>query len=381
MVNKTLRVYFDNAASCQADPKILGHYYAYASRFYANQEAAHQLAYELRQRIDLAATELSKALCAGKADVHWGHSGTDIFSLFGDFKAFQGGNIVSTAMEHPALLAALKRSGAEMREVKITNGQVDLEHLSKLLDKNTVLTSIHHVQSETGVIQDLCAIRKVINQQAAQSIFMSDTIQSAGKISIPWNEAELDIISISGHKIGAPACAALLLNSANKKLNAFIEYLKLCRKEYYTASRPEPAAVLALAQCLVKKQKEQSKDFDAISKINTLLRKKLPKLKLFNSKKIILTIPSEQASEYILHFIVPGYQSGVLVRMLSQESVYFSAGSACLSETDKPSATLSAMNFSKEDAYAGIRLSFCPQNNIRHAEIFLDKFQKALLDY
>ncbi|MCK4982439.1 MAG: aminotransferase class V-fold PLP-dependent enzyme [Victivallaceae bacterium] len=376
-----LRVYFDNAASCEPDPKILGHYYAYASRFYANQEAAHQLAYELRQKIDLAAIQLSKALCDKKTGVHGGHSGTDIFSLFGEFKGFQGGNIVSTAMEHPALISALKRTGAEIREVKITNGRVDPEHLSELLDQNTVLTSIHHVQSETGVIQDLAAIRKIINNHAPQSIFMSDTIQSAGKIPIPWNEAELDIISVSGHKIGTPACAALLFNTANQKLNAFAEYLKLCRKEYYTASRPEPTAILTLAQGVDKKCKEQAENFDKINKINTFLRKELLKLKLFNDKKIILTIPAKQASPYILHFIVPGYQSGVLVRMLSQESVYFSAGSACLSETDKPGAALSAMSFSREDAYAGVRLSFCPQNNMRHAEIFLEKFQKALLDY
>lgn len=376
-----LRVYFDNAASSQPDSEILGHYYAYASRFYANQEAAHSLAYYLREKINLAATQLSKVLCNIDTVIHWGHSGTDIFSLFSEFKNFQSGNIVTTPMEHPALLTALKRTGSEIREVKITDGRVDLEHLSELLDAETVLTAIHHVQSETGVIQDLTAIRKFINKHAPQSIFMSDTIQSAGKIPVPWTEAQLDIVSISGHKISAPACAALLLNSKNSKLNSFAEYLKLCRKEYYTASRPEPAAVLALAQAVAKKQKEQIKNFEKISKINSLLREELPKLKLFNDKKIIFTISPEQASPYILHFIVPGYQSGVLVRMLSNESVYFSAGSACLSETDKPSAALTAMNFKREDAYAGIRLSFCSQNNIKHAEIFIKKFQKALLDY
>jgi len=375
-MQSSLRIYFDNAAACEPDPKVLGHYYAYASRFYANQEAAHSLAYDLRVQLDLAATQLAKAVCAQEANVHWGHSGTDIFSLFGEFPAFQGGNIVTTAMEHPALLAALRRTGSEIREVKITDGRVDLGHLLELLDDKTVLTSIHHVQSETGIIQDLVGIRKVLTQTAPQSLFMSDTIQSAMKIKIPWNEAKLDIISVSGHKIGAPACAALLLNNKNLKLNAFVEYLKLCRKEYYTASRPEPAAILALAYAATQEKKP-----DDISKINTLLRNALPKLKLFNDKKIILTIPPENASKYILHFIVPGYQSGVLVRMLSQESVYFSAGSACLSETDKPSAALTAMNFTKEDTYAGVRLSFCPQNTIHHAELCLEKLQQALLDY
>jgi cysteine desulfurase len=380
MENK-LRVYFDNAASCQPDPKILGHYYAYASRFYANQEAAHSLAYNLRTQIELAETQLSQALCGQKTNVHWGYSGTDIFSLFSEFKGFQNGNIVTTPMEHPAMAAALMRTGSEIREVNITDGRIDLEHLSKQLDERTVLTSIHHVQSETGVIQDLAAVRKVIDKYAPQSVFMSDTIQSAGKIKIPWNEAKLDIISVSGHKIGAPACGALLLNNSNTTIKAFCEYLTLCRKKYYTAGRPEPAAILALAQCVVKEQAKLAENLAGINKINSFLRQELPKLKLINNKKIILTIPEENTSPYILHFIVPGYQSGVLVRMLSEESVYFSAGSACLSESDKPSVTLTAMEFNKEDAYAGIRLSFCLENTLNHAEIFIKKFQKALLNY
>ncbi len=376
-----LRIYFDNAASCLPDSEILGHYYAYASRFYANQEAAHQLAYDLRNKIDLAAKQLSNTLCAKNADVHWGHSGTDIFSLFSEFAGFQSGNIITSAMEHPALLSALKRTRAEIREVKISKGQIDLKNFASLLDEKTVLTSIHHVQSETGVIQDLVSIRQIINAQAPQSIFMSDTIQSAGKMQIPWNEAKLDIISLSGHKIGAAGSAALLLNTKNQKINNFSKYLKLCRKEYYTASRPEPAAVLALAYGVAKKYREQIENLNKISKINSFLRNKLLELKLFNDKKIIFTIPGKHASPYILHFIVPGYQSGVLVRMLSQESVYFSAGSACLSETGKSSTTLNAMNFSRDDAYAGVRLSFCPQNTMQHAEVFIRKFQQALLDY
>ncbi len=380
-MKSALRVYFDNAAACQPDPEVLGYYYAYASRFYANQEAAHRLAYDLREKIDFAGRQISRALCTENTWVHWGHSGTDIFSLFSEFKAFQRGNIVTTAMEHPALSSALRRTQAEIRIVKISDGRVDPEHLAELLDERTVLTSIHHVQSETGVIQELAAIRKIINKRARQSIFMADSIQSAGKIKIPWNDAELDIISVSSHKLGVPGGAALLLNSGNPQLNDFAEYLKLCRKEYYTASRPEPAAILALAQGIIKNYKEQTEKLSRLGGINNFLRGELVQLKLFNGKKIILTVPAEHASPYILHFIVPGYQSAILVRMLSKESVYFSAGSACLSETDKPSATLSAMNFKREEAYAGVRLSFSPQNTMPHAEIFLEKFQKALLDY
>ncbi|MDD5598432.1 MAG: aminotransferase class V-fold PLP-dependent enzyme [Victivallaceae bacterium] len=380
-MKSALRVYFDNAAAFQPDPKILGRYYAYAARFYENQEAAHSLAYKLRQKMELAAEQLANALLCKNAAVHWGCSGTGVFCLLGSFPGFKNGNIVTSPMEHPALTAALKRTGVEIREAKILRGRIDLEDLYEKLDRETVLTAIHHVQSETGIIQDLSAIRRVLDEKAPQSIFMSDTIQSAGKLEIPWTEAKLDIISVSGHKIGSAAAGALLLNRKKTQVNELAEYLKLCRGKYYSTSRPEPAAALALADGIARADKEKFKNLDQVNKINSFLHRELLNLKLSNNKKIIITVPPEVASPYILHFIVPGYQSGILVRMLSDESVYFSAGSACLSETGKPSAALIAMGFSKDDAYAGVRLSFSPQNTKKHAEIFLDKFQKALLNY
>lgn len=380
-MKRSLRVYFDNAAAFQPDPKILGHYYASASRFYENQEAAHSLAYGLRQKIDRAAEQLANALADKNAFVHWGHSGTGLFCLLGGFPGFKNGNIVTSPLEHPALTAALKRCGAEIREVKIRNGQIDPEHLAELLDEQTVLTAFHQVQSETGIIQDLPALRRIVDQKAPHCFFLSDTIQSAGKLDIPWAEAKLDIISVSGHKIGSANGGALLLNKKNPRTNKLLEYLQLCRKEYYTAGRPEPAAALALAQAGIKTYKEKAENLDRVNKINLFLRGELANFKLPNGGKIILTVPPETASPYILHFVVPGYQSGVLVRTLSEESVYFSAGSACLSETGKPSAALLAMGFNKNDAYAGVRLSFSPQNTLRHAEIFLDKFQHAVKTY
>jgi cysteine desulfurase len=385
MVNKPMenisRIYFDNAASSMPDQDIIAYQYSFSSSFYANQEAVHQLAYNLRKKIDFAEKNVSRILCGEENFVQWGNSGTDIFNLLSGFEGFKKGNIITSPMEHPALNAALRRTGAEIRLVKIKDGQINLDDFKKLIDKNTLLTAFHHIQSETGIIQPLVEIRKIINECSSQCLFMSDTIQSATKIPIPWKEAELDIISISGHKIGASEGAALIFNKNKPILNELNQYFKLCRKKYYTAGRPNPATVLALSHGIAKKMKEQNKNLDRIKTINSLLRKNLAGLKLFNKKNIIFTVPEEKASPYILHFIVPGYQSAVLVRMMSKEKIYFSSGSACQAETNEPSPALTAMNLKKEDAFAGVRLSFSSENTISEAEIFVEKFQKALLDY
>lgn len=375
------RIYFDNAAAAMPDAKTLAEQYVFASRFYANQEAGHSLGYELRKHLEKAEIRISRALCGEGTFVHWGESGTDIIRLFSDFPVFRKGNIVTTPLEHSALKAALGCCGAEVRAVKLDKGHVDLQHLRKLLDKDTVLCAINHVQSETGIIQDLTAIGKVVKEYAPQAVFMSDTIQSAGKISIPWKEAQLDIITVSGHKTGAAGGAALLFRKDNAVMKEFNDYLQHCRKDYFTASRPQIPAAKALANGIERSCEKQLENIEKIQKINSFLRLKLPELKLFNGKKITFTVAADQTSPYILHFIVPGYQSAVLVRILSQENIYFSAGSACQAESGGPSEILTAMGFPAEDAYAGIRLSFSTQNTVREAEIFIEKFQNALSNY
>ena len=375
------RIYFDNAAAAMPDAKTLGEQYAFASRFYANQEAGNSLGYELRKQLEKAEAKISKALCGEETFVHWGEAGTDVIRLLADFPAFQKGNIVTTPLEHSALKAALTRCGAEIRIVKFCKGRVDLQHLQKLLDKDTALCAINHVQSEAGIIQDLAAVGKIVRECAPQTVFMSDTIQSAGKISIPWKEAQLDIVTVSGHKTGAAGGAALLIRKNNAVLKEFNEYLQRCRKEYFTASRPQIPAAMALANGIARRCKKLSRNAEEVEEINSFLRSKLPELKLFNGKKIKMTVTADQASPYILHFIVTGYQSAVLVRMLSQENIYFSAGSACQAESGGPSETLTAMGFPAEDAYAGVRLSFSIQNTMHEAETFIERFQNALLNY
>jgi cysteine desulfurase len=100
-----------------------------------------------------------------------------------------------------------------------------------------------------------------------------------------------------------------------------------------------------------------------------------------NGSKCRFTVPAEAGAGNILHFMLPGYQAGVLVRMFSAEDIMLSSGSACQSESDEPSAVLQALNYSKSDAYSGIRVSLSGENTREEAEIFVQKLQQILQDY
>ncbi len=335
---------------------------------------------ELRQRIAESADLLLSALAIKNSRIFWGSSGSALFALLAEYPGFRHGNIVTTAAEHPALIAALRRTGAELRLAACPGGKIDSEKLSALLDANTVLIAIHHVHNETGVMQDVMAVRQAMRESASRALLLVDTIQSAGKIPLPCENAQVDIAVVSGSKIGVPGGGALLLRQ-RPEVNLLWEYLESCRTKLYIAGRPNPALAISLAEgcryCGETMQEVSTK----IVHINHYLRKNLASIKLANGKRITFTISPGNASPYILHFTVPGYQSAVLIRMLSHSQIYAATGSACRAETSSPSNALIAMGFNRNDAYAAIRLSFWRQNTIEEAEKFIAAFTDAINNY
>jgi cysteine desulfurase len=375
-------IYLDNAAAAAPEKKMIDFFASAAMSCYANQEAVHQQAYVVRQKLEAAEKDLVSAL-AGDASalVAWGSSGTDLFNLLSYAPMLRKGNIV-TALEHPALQAALKRTGAELRTVPLLNGKVDLEELKRMADRNTALVAIHHVQSETGIIQDLPGIRKIIAGCAPQALFFSDTIQSAGKLPAPWKDAALDIISVSGHKLGTPGGAALILRTGKDSIRKNLaEFFERSRSREYLVGRPDPAAMLTLAHAVKTCVAESARVLSTIQIMNLELRESLSRIELAGKRKIRFTIPYEDASPFILHITLPGYEGAVLVRMLSEQGITVSSGSACGAESNLPSPALTAMNYSKKDAFAALRISFWRNNSSDDILRFANALESIIKNY
>ncbi len=342
-------VYLDNAAAAPVDPEIMGAWRIYAGKYFANQEAVHSLAYEIRSRLKDAAAEVSMLLTGEPSNyIYWGSSATALFNLVCGYPEFDRGRITTSEFEHPALGAALGRipgAGA------------------------TPLIALHHVQSETGLINDLGAIGK------GNAVFLADTVQSAGKLDFPWRAAQLDLVFCSGHKIGAPGGAVLVCR--HKEIGEFLDRV---RSRDYLDGRPEPALCLTLADALKKACSQCAEHREQAASLKNKLITVLDGWTMPNGKKVRVTVSPEKSSPFILHLILSGYQSAVVVRMLSQRGIHVAAGSACQAESNRPSPALLALGFSREDAYAGLRLSFW-HNTEAEIDQFLNEFKVVLKNY
>jgi cysteine desulfurase len=371
-----INIYLDNAAATPIDSDVMDFFNASCRKHYANQEAIHYAGYAVRKELEKAERIILNALTEKpeKNSLLWTNSGTDSINAALALPQFSRGNIITTKAEHPALLQAVLRCAGKnnTRFAPLSeDGGIDMEKLSKLIDKNTSLIAIHHAQSETGRIQDLTKIREILDRAKSKALFLADTVQSACKIQIPWEEARLDLALISGHKIGAPAGGAVI-----SRKGKIYEGLKKIRDERYLISRTAPAESLTLAHAAEKLSADKQIQEKA-SELSKYLREKISE----RFPELSLTIKPENSSPFITHLTTGARQGAALVRMLSEKGIMLSSGSACMAESPKPSEALLAMGMSRIKAYSALRISIWKDSKAESIEIFLDCLKDVLENY
>ncbi|MGE4563960.1 MAG: hypothetical protein AB7F32_03740 [Victivallaceae bacterium] len=335
-------IYFDHASAMAVRPDVYDAFREFGAWAFVNQEAGHEAGYRVRTALDEAGERLAAKLVGRPMTVLWGETGSGLLHALSQYP-WRG--VECSGVLHPAVKAAFRAFAGAAPELRV----------------------IGHVQSETG---ELAAM------PGPGAPVLVDAIQSAGKLPmLPGAAAYL----ISGHKFGSPGGAALLCEPGlGKKLK---EHFHRLRFEHYALGRPEPTAILTMVYALEKMTDAMVANLARVTTINRFLRDNLGKVKLKSGASPILTVDFERASPWICHLVLPGIDTGVLVRMLSGRGVMAASSAACRAEGGAPSEALLALGFPKADARSGLRLSFAPSNTLSEAADFLDLLQSALADY
>ena len=374
-------IYFDHAAAAPVLPEVSASYKILLDKYSGNLEAAHRLGHKLNKEISALGDALFEALLPHvKVEQKACFFGSDTAELlnvisyaFGDLTAC----CCTSALEHISVQTMLKRSFGKIENFSL-DGCGKIAGFPDAVSTASFIV-ITHVQSEIGVMQNLPELLKNLRQTAPQAVILLDMVQSNMLYDFPADAMLPDLLLISGAKTGADSGAALLaINTAAVLLKDKFNDL---RKKEYRIGKPNIVQAAALVISVQVNNIQKAENILQVRKINEFLRNKLDNMPLPNGKKCRLSVPADNAAENILHFILPGYQAGVLVRMFSAENIMLSSGSACQSESDRPSAVLQTLNYSKSDAYSGIRLSFSGRNTIEEAEIFLQKLSEILKNY
>ena len=360
-----MTAYLDCAAASRPTDDVIAFYTDAMREDYANQEGVHALAYQARKHLNEAEKVLLKALSFSPDEYRllWASSATECFRILAGF--LKGKSVLSSTLEHPALTANFRRETALQ--------QLPCDHCGQIVLPSVIpapeAVIFHHVQSEIGALQDLPRLFAAF----PGALKISDSVQSAGKLPLPEGA---DIHIISGVKFGAPGGAAMICrkNSVHSaKLERFTEKM---RSYDYLLSRISVPLCRAMAFAAGICAEEHDESLKRISELQQLLKSQLAEIQLYP-----LLPEHAPQSPYITDFFLPGIQSAVIVRMLSEQGVYCASGSACAAESGDPSPALLALGKSKNDAYSGLRISFDRLSTENDVNFLAFELKKALKNY
>jgi len=385
MLNQDDVTFVDHAAGTPVLPSVAGLHVRLCRQHYSNPHAGNVVSEQSRRAIANAEARLLSLLDIPRedADVFWTSGGTeaDNLAILGFLRqAPVGSTCAVDSGAHPAVLESAcqaEREGYPRIDLKLDRmGNVLLDSLGPAANSSQVkLVAVCHVNNETGAIQDLAQPRRTMRVCMPQATFMVDAIQAFGKQSIPWFEAEIDLVTVSGHKIGGPTDVGAVV----KRRDVVLCPLLFGGGQQH-AIRPGTlntvgilefvaAAEHCCGQCRIA--------WEHVSELNNMLRHELNTT--FDGRFIIIS--PVNASPYILCFTVPGHEGAVLVRLLAEKKVIAGAGSACSAESRKPSHVLTALGFNPRDARGALRVSFSADSTRNDVIVFVNALREVLEQY
>lgn len=349
-------VYLDYSATTPCDPEVIHEIGLVLAGGYGNPSSSHLLGQQSAAIVFNARKYLSGIFHLQPQQVVFVSGGTesDNLALQGALRARSSKNhLVTTAVEHNAVAITckvLERSGAKVSYVPVNKeGIVDLQRLHDAITPQTNVVSIIHVNNEMGAIQPLTEIGKVIRDKNKDVWFHTDAVQSFGKVQLPMEEAGLDLISISGHKIYGPVGIGALIMSPRVQLQPVLlggkqEYGLRAGTENYVAVR---GLHLATERFLEKEKRL----FEQYKRLKTRF------LKGIDNSPVEIISPKEGVP-YIVTISSAKLPGAIAVQKFNELGIEVSAGSACGARSIKPSHVVLAMGYPREIAEGTVRFSF-----------------------
>lgn len=359
-------IYFDNSATTQPCKKALD---AYLSATYGNPSSRHGLGIEAAKLLEESRKKVADVLGVSAQEIYFTNGGTlaDNIAILGGADIHKGKRVVTTAIEHPAVLQCMKELDSRGFEIVYiqpdATGDISKEKIQNALSKDTCLVSIMHVNNETGAILPIERVRELMNKICPDALFHTDAVQSFGKIPLYPAKWGIDMVSVSSHKIhGVKGAGALYVRrGVNIKSTVFGGGQE---KNIVSGTQNLPAIAAFAAAC---EEIDFSFDFAAAKYLLTELSK---------IKGVVLNRP-QNALPSIINLSFGNIPSEVTLNALSAEEVYISAGSACSSSKAGKSHVLKEMG--SKNAAGAVRISLSKYNTVEEAEQALLIIKKTLI--
>lgn len=321
-------IYLDNAATTAMYPECLDSFKKYGVEKFFNPSAVYAPSVEVSRVLKEARREILSALHAPDGTVVFTASGSeaDNLALFGSKKP-KGGKIVTTAGEHSAVINSAAELSARGYEVVYAplhpDGKVNLEELEKLLDESVCLVSVMHVNNETGAVNDLKAVSKLVRRLSPSAIFHSDGVQGFLNVETNLKDMDVDLYSMSAHKIHGPKGVGALYMKKGIRVSPIVFG---GGQEYGIRSATENVPGIDAFRVAVEiGRKNFAAGVEHKKQILSYLREEIGKM-----DDVILV--SNPDSPHVLTVTFKDVRGEVLMHALESHGIFVGIGSACSSK-------------------------------------------------
>lgn len=368
-------IYFDNAATTRAADEVAERVRYMLLENFGNPSAQSMMGVRAENELNDARKIMAKSINALPEEIYFTSGGTedDNWAIFGTAEGYKrsGKHMITTSIEHPAVAEPMERLRQKGWEVTVLdvdkNGYIDLDALRDSIREDTVLVSIILVNNEVGTIQDASAVGKLIKEKNPKTLFHVDAVQAFGKYPIDVRKMNIDMLSMSGHKIHGPKGVGFFYMKKGLKVRPII-YGGGQERGQRSATENTPG-IAGLAKAVELAMENMDASHEKVMEVKRTLAEGI----LRDIPKTHINGPSiEEASPYVLNVSFNGLRSEVLLHSLEESEIYVSAGSACSSKKKGGSHVLRSLGLSEERIEGAIRFSFCRYNTVDEAEACLE---------
>lgn len=367
------KIYMDNAATTPVRDEVLNTVIPYFKEYYGNASSVYSIAKESKKALEKAREQVAKGIGAKTDEIFFtaGGSESDNMALRGVAEALKGkGNhIITTKIEHHAILHTceyLEKQGYEVTYLSVDEfGKISLDELEKSIRPETILISIMFANNEIGTIQPVAEIGKLAREKGV--LFHTDAVQAVGHVLVDVEEMKIDLLSLSGHKLGAPkGVGAIYIRKGVPVQPLIFGGAQEKRKRAGTENIPGIVGLGKAVELAVA-------DMEAETKRLVELRDKL-------ISEILAKVPESRLNGHPTDRL-PGncnisfaYIEGEsMLLLLDAMGIAASSGSACTSGSLDPSHVLMAIGLPHEIAHGSLRLTLDRINTPEDVEYVLNK--------
>ena len=357
-----MEAYLDNSATTRCSESVRDIMLQVMMEDYGNPSSLHLMGKKAEDYIKEAREKIAKTLKVTEKEIVFTSGGTESnnLAIIGSAMANQraGKHIITTAIEHASVAAVvsfLEEQGFEVTILPVDeNGQISLEELEAAIREDTILVSMMQINNEMGAIEPIAEAGALIKKKNPNTLFHVDAIQSYGKLRIYPKKMNVDMLSVSGHKLHGPKGSGFLYIKDKTRIKPII-YGGGQQKGMRSGTENVPA-IAGLSAAVKLIYNDQFED-----KINNLYELKdyfideLEKL----ADVVINSYKGTKSAPQIVSVSFRGVRAEVLLHALEDKNIYVSSGSACSSNKPGLSNTLVAIGLDNDLLDSTLRFSFC----------------------